>query len=659
MKKDSVPAIQLGDLTMLFEPIKIGGIELPNRIVMPAISTNYDYDSNERFIRFYQERADGGVGLIILGAFQTIYPGRRSHIGKFNLHNASDVPVIKEWVKAIQIRKVKVGAQLATYGYWAKNGMVSTPEDVGPSELLQPMNELYPTYIQQEFPPRVRSLSIEEIMVIEQAIGEAAVRAQQAGFDAIELQIAAGNLLCRFINPFTNRRLDEYGGSLENRTRIVVRAIENIKSKLGKNFPLICRIPGSDLVPWDLGLDGWKQVAKVLEMAGAHALSVYPGWHESRVPRHQMCVPRGAFVPLAESIRRAVNIPVATNIRINDPILAEKILKEDKVDLIAMGTPLIADPFLPKKAREGRKEDIRMCTGCCNCWDDLSEGKPITCSVNPRAGMETKFLLSPAMKKMKVFVVGGGPAGMEAARAAACRGHSVTLFERERKLGGQLLYVIAGPYKEEWNSLIDYYEIQLKEASVEVKLNKNFTADTLLKEQADVVILATGAVPLIPELPGVSGNNVATAVEILSGKKESGKIAVVVGGGAVGCQTAEFLWKRGSSVTILEQEASIGRDIGGWNRWVVMDRLRPVIRVETNTKVEEVTGKGVYVTRAGRQPEFFEADTVVLAVGWQDSDSLRRMLEGRVPLVYRTGDHTKQGKIKDAIAWGFQVAMQI
>jgi 2,4-dienoyl-CoA reductase (NADPH2) len=362
---------------------------------MPAITTHFDFDeSSHLWENFYAERARGGAGLLIIGALQSLYPGRRAYVGRVNLHHDGDMPRLRKLTTAIHNSGGKASAQIATYDYWAKNGTKSTADYVGPSEVTIPTNGLHPNFSQAEYLPRNRSLMVEEILMIEEAVGDAAVRAQKTGFDAIELQVVGGSLLCRFVNPFTNRREDQYVGPLENRTRFIVEAITNIHRKTGHDFPLICRIPGIDMVPWGLTLDNWKAVALIIEKAGAHALSIYPGWHETREPRHQMCVPRGGFVYVAEGIKEVVRIPVIANIRINDPILAEQILEEGKADLIAMGTPLIADPDLPRKAKENRLEDIRMCTACCNCWDDVMRGEAITCSVNARVGKESKQPIS-------------------------------------------------------------------------------------------------------------------------------------------------------------------------------------------------------------------------------------------------------------------------
>jgi 2,4-dienoyl-CoA reductase-like NADH-dependent reductase (Old Yellow Enzyme family)/thioredoxin reductase len=647
-------------LKKLFQPIRIGSLELPNRIIMPAITTNYDFDKVDRLVGFYAERAKGGVGLIITGALQTLYPGRRSHVSRTQIDDDHDIPKLREWTKAIHDNGGRVAAQLATYGYWAKKREESTPEDVGPSDVSIPTNGIHPNFSRAEFVPRTRPLTTKEILTIEEAVGDAAVRARESGFDGVELQAVRGNLFVRFINPFTNRRIDEYGGTLENRVRILTETINNIKKKVGKDFPLICRIPGTEMVPWGLVLDDWKQIAPMIEKAGVHALSIYPGWHETREPTHQMCVPRGAFVYLAEGIKQAVSIPVAAGNRINDPVLAERILLENKADLIAMGTPLIADPYLPNKAREGQLEDIRMCTACCNCWDDLMKGKPVTCSVNARVGKELEYPIIATKKSKKVFVIGGGPAGMEAARVASLRGHQVTLFEKEPKLGGQLLYAALPPYKEEWNTFMNHLVGQLRKLNVEVRLNEECTVRTVEEGMPDAIIVATGATPMIPNILGVDKEYVMTAIEALTRSKQVGQNVVIVGGGSIGCETAEFLFKMGKKVTILEMLDRIGADIGEWNRWVMIDRLNAAgIRVETSSKVELITEKGVRITHPNGMEEFFEADLVVIAVGMKSVNKMADELNGKVASLYKVGDCVEPHKVRQAIEGGFLAGLHV
>lgn len=652
----------MSKLTKLFEPIRIGSLELPNRIVWPAITTLYDthYDlkGEERSAYFYAEIARGGVGLMIIGALQAIYPGRREP-SRVAINSDQYLPELRKWVKAIHDNGSRAAAQLAVWNYWAKGGEGTPAEDISPSGIVTLHGDFRQEFNHTMFLPESRPLTVEEIHMIEEQVGEAAIRAAEVGFDAIELPAVAGNLLNRFITPYTNRRNDEYGGSVQNRVRMLTETMAIIKKKVGDDFPFICRISADDMMPQGLTLEDAKQFVPFVERAGAHAISVFAGWYESPKPKYQMSIPRGAFVYLAAGIKEVVNIPVCANIRINDPILAEQMLAEGKADLIAMGRPLVADPELPNKAKEGRLEDILFCTACCECFVDISRGDPMGCAVNAKVGKETVYSITHTDKSKKVFVIGGGPAGMEAARVAALRGHQVTLFEKNDKLGGQLLYAVLPPYKEEWNTLISYLTTQMRRLKVEVRLNEEATAKLVEESKPDAVIVATGAVPIIPQIPGVEGKNVATAIDVLTGSKQVGQKVVIVGGGLIGCETAEFLDQKGKQVTILEMLPRIGDDIENFNRWVVVDRLTKAgLRMETEATVEAITERGVRVARNGGT-EFFEADSVVIAVGMQCEKALAQELEGKVSLLYQVGACVEPRQVKQAIAEGFQAGLLV
>jgi 2,4-dienoyl-CoA reductase (NADPH2) len=647
-------------LERLFEPIKLGALELPNRIVMPAITTRYDLDDEEQWAAFFAARARGGAGLIVVGALQAIFPSRRQAPSTANLNHDRHVPRLKKVTDAIHRAGVKTAALLATYDYWASGGYDTTPEDVGPSEIEIPRDGLHPNFMAADFLPRVRALTTGEIHQIQSEVVTAAERARRAGFDAIEIQVVGGNLLNRFINPFTNRRTDEYGGSLENRTRLIVEIIAGIKSKLGTSYPLICRISGNDMLPWGEGLDSWKQVAVILENAGADAITVMPGWHETRAPRNQMCVPNDHFVYLAAGLKEAVSIPVAAGNNITDPLLAESIIASGRADFVTMGRPLIADPDLPRKAKDGRLEEIRRCTRCCFCYECLPKGLSLACSVNPLVGREKAGPVKPAEKKKKVVVVGGGPAGMQAALTAAERGHRVILFEQASQLGGQIHRAAAPPHKSEWLNLVKYLESALVRNHVRTVLGSEVTVDGVLKEHPDAVIVATGAVPLVPAIPGIDLPNVAVALDILDGKRRAGERVVIIGGGSIGLETAEFLAAAGKRVIVLEALAKVGEDVGEHNRWVLLDRLVGLgIRMETSSPAIEITGKGVWTGVNGTRCLFYEADTVVMATGMKPRNMLAGQLEGKVPLLKVVGDCVKPRKVKDAIEEGFLAGMAV
>jgi 2,4-dienoyl-CoA reductase (NADPH2) len=643
----------MAQLKNLFEPIKVGEIELKNRIVMLAMATGYgeaDITVGDRFIDYFAARAEGGAGLILV-PFTPIEIGSPLLPG---LYHDRFLPGARRQVDAAHAYGAKAGVQLLAMYHWVtREG--APAELIAPSPVINRIVGLTP-----------RALTIEEIHRLVREYGEAGRRAREAGFDAIELPMGIGYLLNRFLSPCTNKRSDEYGGSLENRMRFPLEVIESIKEKAGRDYTIMCRISAEEFMDGGHTIEDSRKVATILEAAGVNAIDVEAGWHECSMPLVQMSVPRGAFVYLAEEIKKVVNIPVVAAYRINDPILAEQILAEGKADLIGMGRALLADPELPKKAREGRFDEIRPCIACGRCLDELMPlyrdwGKLafVSCTVNPRVGREAEYTIVPAEKLKKVFVVGAGPGGMEAARVAALRGHHVTLYEKGDKLGGQLLLACLAPGKGEIDYLIRNLAAQVEKAGVEVRLNTEVTSETIKEGKPDAVVLATGATPIIPDIPGTQGDNVVTALDILSGRKDVGGEVIILGGGMVGCETAEFLAQRGKKVTIIEMLARIGSDIGTTHRWVMIANLKKAgIRMETKAKAVEITNKGVRVSRDGVS-EFFSGDTVVLAVGLRANKELAEELRGKAAALYLVGDCVEPRRIGEAIEEGFCIGREI
>ena len=661
----------MAELSALFRPLRIGSLTLPNRIIMPALTTFYDFEGGDRYADFFAERARGGAGLIILGALQALYPGRAGvsgwvpdeevlEKGPVKLNHDLYIPRLQNWTWSIHRAGGLCAAQVAVYGYWAKGGYGAEAEEVSPSGVVLEGEEFRPGLEKLTFVRGGRPLETEEIPHLVQEIGRAAHRAKEAGFDAVELQSLGGNLLSRFLSPATNKRGDRYGGSLENRARFLLEAVAEIKDRLGADYPLLVRLNGRDFIPGGMEPEDYQELAPMLEAAGVHAIDLMPGWYETRRPMNQMCVERGAFIQVAEALKQACSIPVAANIRINDPLLAEEAVSQGRADLVAMCSPLIADPELPKKARQGRTSEIRMCTACCNCWSDIAQRfSPLGCSVNARAGYESSRRVERAAEPQKVLVVGGGPGGMEAARVAAERGHRVTLVERADRLGGQLLYAALPPHKEEWSEFVGYLSASLDRLGVEVMTGTEATADYVLQAAPETLVLATGAEPIIPDWPGMDGPNVAGALEVLKGEFETGPRVVIVGGGLVGCETAEKLVQEGRRVTIVEMLPRIGADIDLWNRWVVLDRLAKAgVEMRPGFTVTGITPSGIEA--AGEEgPVTLAGDSVVIAVGSKPVDDLAGQLGGKVGKVFSIGDCVEPRRVKQAVEEGFLAACRI
>ncbi len=628
----------------LFEPIEIEGMKIKNRIVMPAAELNYhtpDGEITERMLDFYRERARGGIGFAIVGVAKIEpYP-----LGGIGIYDDKFIPGLKKLAEIFHEFDVKCAVQLWHPGrYEISFDPDRTP--VAPSPIPPPI-----------FTKRTpKELTKEEILEIEEEFAEAALRAKKAGFDAVELIGSAGYLISQFFSPATNKRTDEYGGSIENRARFAVEIIQRIKEKCGR-FPVMIRIPGDEFIEGGNTVREMKEIAKILEDAGVCAINVMAGWHESRRPLITMLVPRGGFAYLSEEIKKAVSVPVIIAHRINDPMVAEKILQEGKADMVAMFRALLADPEFPKKAEEGRFGEIRTCIACLQgCMDSVMQGMPVTCLVNPAAGREAELRNMKAERRKKVVIVGGGPGGCTAAEYLARKGYEVILFEKSEKLGGQLNIAANSPLAYEFAELGRYFMKVLPKLGVRIYYNTAASAERVLAENPDAVIIAVGASPLIPNIPGVE--NAVPAFDVLCGKASVGKRVVIIGGGGVGCDTAAHLADR-CKVTLVEMLPKIGQDIGVSTRWTVLLYLsQKGVEMLTETKAVEIKKNAVVVeTPKGRME--IECDTAVIAVGTKPNDGLYEKLKDKVPEIYKIGDCVKPRKAIDATHEAFELALKI
>lgn len=636
----------MSEFRKLFEPVKIGNVTLKNRLVFLTTETLLTPLGHigETLLNYYEARARGGVGLIMASM---VFPFNWDTVNVLCLFDDSSIPEFRRLVDVIHSYHTPTFAQVGLEHVWRRS--LSEPvEAVGPSGIA----------IIKSRP--VRTLTIPEIRQIEDEHAETALRCQKAGFDGVEIHAGTGFIVNQFISPFTNKRTDEYGGSTDNRLRMLRNIVNKTRHKVGRDFPLTVKISGVEFVEGGASVEDIQKMAPLIEDMGFAAINVAVGWHESSVPTAISQIPEGHWSYLAEGIKKAVSVPVISTYRITSPFMAEKILAEGKADLIGMARGLIADPDLPNLARQGSSEDIRPCIACCLCLDQIFSRKEVKCSVNPRLGREKKTELKQAPAKKKIIIVGGGPAGMEAARVAALRGHEVTLFEKDNELGGQLIPAAAPPFKSDIYKLIEYFNTQLKKLGVKIKLGTEANTHLLNKEMADEVILATGAVPNMPGIAGINNINVYNPVDVLTGKKElKGNKVVVIGGGFIGCETADFLASRGKKVTITSRQDKVAYDVGISNRWPLLTRLKKNgVVTEADFLPVEIVPSGIKGLRKGEEL-LFESDAVVVAGGMRPQNSMEYALNQEGIKFRKAGDCLEPLKIRDALIEGYDAGMAV
>ena len=661
----------------LFTPIRIGKLEIPNRVVMPAMHMNYTMggEVSAQLIDFYDERANGGAGLIIIGGCAIDKAGGSPLF--VGLDKERFVPGLKKLTESIHRYESRVFAQLYQAGRYSFS-FLTGQSAVAPSPI--------PSSFTRETP---RQLEVDEIRTVVDAFGAAAERAKRTGFDGVEILGSAGYLICQFLSPLTNERADEYGGSYENRMRFPLEVIRAVREAVGESFPVLIRVAGNDFMPGSNTNDEIKTFCRTYEEAGVNAINVTGGWHETKVPQLTYTVPQAGYVYLAHRIKRAVGVPVIASNRINDPDRAEAILLQHQADLVAIGRALIADPMFLRKVAEGREEEIARCIGCNQgCFDAVFQGKPVGCLVNARAGREKELSVEPAPQLRRILVAGAGPAGMEFARVAAMRGHQVQVHEKGGELGGQ--FSIGCTLREKWDfySLIEYLATQLDLLDVDVSLFSEVTAELVEREKPDVVVAATGARPRMLDIPISEKAQVVSPLQVLRGEVEVGDSVAIIGGGAVGCdvalhiaregaidaETAYFLLDNeaetpetirelirdgGRKVTIIEMLDRAGNGIGKTTRWVVFqDMRRRGVEILTETTAQEITEKEVIVeTPEGRLG--VPADTVILAVGAEPENKLCTSLEGTGYEVIRIGDAQEPRNALEAISESMQAAIKV
>ncbi len=639
----------------LFEPGKIGKLSLKNRIVMAPMGigglVEPDGRLSQRGIDYYVTRAKGGVGLIITCVASV--SRRIEQLNNILLVRHLYIDRLNEMAEAVHDYRAKVAVQL-TAGVGRVAGL----------DLLRSGGVVAPSPLPCFWNPNVttRELTTEEVERLVQSFERAAEVLRTAGIDAIELHGHEGYLFDQFLTPLWNKRSDKYGGDLEGRLRFPLEVIKAIKRGTGADFPIIYRLGLKHYLEGGRGVDEGLEIARRLEAAGVDALDVDAGCYETLYwPHPPTTQPPGCMVDMAEMVKKVVNIPVMSVGKLGYPELAERVLQEGKADFIILGRALLADPEWPNKVKEGRLEDICPCIGDHEgCLRRASELKSISCTVNPTVGMERELVIRPAERKKSVLVVGGGPGGMESARVAALGGHKVTLWERGDDLGGNLIPASVPDFKQDYRNLINYLSTQIKKLGVTIEFGKEATPQLIREIKPEVVFVATGSTPIIPEIPGVEKEKVVTAADLLLGRKEAGQSVVVIGGGLVGCETALYLGQQGKKLTIVEVLHRVMRDMFGTNRIHLLKLLADAnVEILTDTKVLEITDEGIAIADKDGRKSTLEADTVVLAVGLKSDGRLFEALKDKVPEAYAIGDCVEPRKVINAIWEGFRTARLI
>ncbi|MCP4753677.1 MAG: FAD-dependent oxidoreductase [Proteobacteria bacterium] len=662
----------------IFDPIKINTLELKNKICLPAMHLNLarDFEVTDELVEFYAERARGGVGCIMVGfAIVDELSGGPTNIGA---HKDEFIPGLQRLATAIKENGSRAVLQINHAGKNSHSMMLGGKSPVAPSAV--------PSRMTRETP---RALETDEVPQVVESFAQSALRVKKAGFDAVEVLSGTGYLISSFLSPLTNQRTDQWGGSLENRMRFGVEVMRAIKKATGDDYPLIARINGNDLMENGVGRRDLQTFAKELSAAGVDALNINVGWHEARIPQIVTSVPRAVYGYLSKGIKEQVDIPVISSHRINDPSTAREMIADGLCDMVAMGRPLIADPYLPQKALEGRENEIVHCIACAQgCFDHLFMGAKIECLCNPKAGNEMETIIEKTDSPKKVMVVGSGPAGMSAALAASERGHTVAVYEKAEQAGGQLHLAAAPPGREEFSEFARDLATQLAVNGIPLHLNTKVDEKRIESENPDFVLLASGAKPAGLPIPGIDLPHVVQAWDVLLGKAATGKRNVVIGGGAVGVETALFLAEKGTlsgdavkflllnkvetpedlvelathgtkEVVLIEMVDRIGADIGRSTRWVMMgDMSRYGVTTKTGTKALEITETGVKVEIDGKTEEI-PADTVVVAAGSVPENALQDVLESRKIPFETVGDAKQIALAYDAVHNGFAAGRKI
>ncbi len=590
----------------LFSAGRIGRLALRNRILMAPMEKNLALPTGavtQRYVDYCEARAAGGAALILLESMY-VHPAGQNHRYQLGIHDDALVPGYRGLVDACHRHGALVGAELQFAGR-ETSSMITGTQPVAPSPV--PCTAL----AGGEVP---RALTVREIRALVRAFAEAARRAVAAGFDAVEIHGAHGYLVGQFLSPFSNRRDDEYGGDVDRRLRFPLEVIAAVREAVGPEVPLLYRVSADEHVDGGLALDDICRIAPRLEAAGIDLLDISAGIYESAPWIVQpMEMAQGCLAPLAREIRRAVGIPVSVAGRISDASVAERILEDGDADFVTLGRALHADPEMPRKSLQGRADEVCPCVACLTCSDLLGRTEPVLCLANTRTGRERQYAIRAAPRRERIVVVGAGPAGLEAARVLALRGHSVTVLERASEPGGQILLSRVVPGRADLAALAAYLAGAAMRAGAEIRLGVEATVEIVLAERPDSVVVATGARPGVPPIPGILDSPAVDAFDVLRRAAGDVRRALVIGGGMLGVGIAHVLAERGADVLVAEPGGDLAAELGTRPRWqYVADlRARKNVTVSLGTTVEALFPDGALLRQGGTETRLDGFDLVV------------------------------------------------